>query len=90
MQPLQPVFAKYFGESSQGATGTQQGNTSNGSYFGQVVLITVSKVFRANLGGTLARKLILDLKVRAENYQWAKRLRRKKKHTQNKNKKTKN
>ena len=52
--------------------GTQQGKPSNGSYFGQVVLITVSKVFRANIEGRLARKLILDLKARAENYLWAK------------------
>ena len=75
LQPLQPVFAKHLGGSSpQGATGTQQGKPSNGSYFGQVVLITVSKVFRANIGGRLARKLILDLKARAENYRWAKRL----------------
>lgn len=38
------------------------------------MLITVSKVFRTNTGGRLARKLILDLKARAENYRWAKKL----------------
>lgn len=38
------------------------------------MLITVSKVFRTKTGGRLARKLILDLKARAENYRWAEKL----------------
>lgn len=79
MQSLQPVCTKQFGKSSpQGAAGAQKGKPSHGSYFGQVVLVTVSKVFRANIRGRLARKLILDLKARAENYRWAKTLRKKK------------
>jgi len=38
------------------------------------VLITVSKAFRANIGGRLTRKLTLDLKATAQNYWWVKRL----------------
>lgn len=77
-QSLQSVCAKQFGGSSpQGATGDRQGKSSTGNHFRQVVLIRVSKVFRAHTGGRLARKLILDLKARANNYQRAKRLSKK-------------
>lgn len=71
LQHLSNIFGK---SSPQGATGTHQGKPSNRSYFEQVVLITVSKVFSTNTGGRLAKKLILGLKARAENYWWAKRL----------------
>lgn len=77
-QSLQSVRAKQFGGSSpQGAIGDRQGKSSTENHFRQVVLIRVSKVFRAHTGGRLAGKLILDLKARANNYQRAKRLSKK-------------
>lgn len=71
-QPLQPATAERFGRSSpQGAAG--QANPAMGVILGRLCS-SVSKVFRTNTGRRLARKLILDLKARAENYRWAKKL----------------
>lgn len=69
----QTVWGKFSTRSYWGPAG----KSSTGNHFRQVVLIRVSKVFRAHTGGRLARKLILDLKARANNYQRAKRLSKK-------------